>query len=99
MNPINDAEKNTQNQSENQELFLKGRKTLSLTGVKEVEGFDEENVLLETLCGRMTITGEGLHVSVLDVEKGVVTLQGRVDGLFYETEPSEKKGFFARFSR
>ena len=35
---------------------------LSLTGVREVRSFDENEVKMDTSCGILLIRGEGLHV-------------------------------------
>ena len=82
------------------ELVMKERGEMRITGVKEVDSFDDTSVALRTLDGDMTIEGRGLQISVLDVDRGVVTLSGRVDGIFYSTEDGEeKRGFFGRLFR
>ena len=43
-------------------LLLEQRKTLSLGGVQDVKSFDENEVLLVTVCGVLTIRGKELHV-------------------------------------
>ena len=43
-------------------LVIENRKKAVLTGVKEVDRFDETAVVLETWGGRLTLTGSGLHV-------------------------------------
>ena len=51
-------------------LLLEQRKTLSLGGVQDVKSFDENEVLLVTVCGVLTIRGKELHVGRLELEKG-----------------------------
>ena len=53
-------------------LLLEQRKTLSLGGVQDVKSFDENEVLLVTVCGVLTIRGKELHVGRLELEKGEV---------------------------
>lgn len=50
-------------------LLLEQRKTLSLGGVQDVKSFDENEVLLVTVCGVLTIRGKELHVGRLELEK------------------------------
>ena len=50
-------------------LVIENRKKAVLTGVKEVDRFDETAVVLETWGGRLTLTGSGLHVSALQLEE------------------------------
>lgn len=79
------------------DISLKSRKHMNISGVTEVISFDEHAVNLRTVCGDIAIEGEGLHIGVLDMDRGVVALDGTVDGIYYtHTEQTEKKGFFGK---
>ena len=73
-------------------MIINNRKSGTLTGITDVIAFDEAEVILETDMGMLSIKGEGLHVKRLDLEKGEVDLNGRMDSFFY----SEQKGFAAK---
>jgi len=73
-------------------MTVSNRKMGTLTGITDVIAFDEAEVVLETDMGMLSIKGEGLHVKRLDLEKGEVDLEGRMDSFFY----SEQKGFAAK---
>ena len=83
-----------------QTLFLRDRNLLEARGVTDVLRFDEESVVLSTVCGTLTVEGSSLHIQVLNLEQGIVTVDGKVDALLYfDTEPSgkvEKSGFFGK---
>ena len=64
-------------------LTMLARKTLSLTGVKEVISFDTKEVVLATTQGMLVVRGDGLNVNRLLVEHGEVDIEGRVDSLIY----------------
>lgn len=64
-------------------LTMSARKTLSLTGVKEVISFDTKEVVLATTQGMLIVRGDGLNVNRLLVEKGEVEIEGRIDSLIY----------------
>ena len=64
-------------------LLLEQRKTLSLGGVQDVKSFDENEVLLVTVCGVLTIRGKELHVGRLELEKGEADIEGSIDSLVY----------------
>lgn len=82
------------------EIVLIKRKELSISGVSEVISFDDESARLMSVEGEVYIEGEGIKIGTLDTERGVVTLSGRIDGIYYADEvKNEKKGFFSRFSR
>ena len=78
-------------------LCVTARARASLTGVCDVQSFDERVVILKTDCGEMTVEGEELRVGTLDVEKGVVELTGRISALYYSDGAPAKKGLRARF--
>ena len=67
-------------------LLLDSRTRLSMTGVVEVESFDEQTILLTTSRGPMTIRGRQLHLQQLSLSGGEVLIEGTVDALFYEDE-------------
>ena len=82
------------------EIVMRSRSELSVIGVDEVMSFDEECVCLHSVDGRMMIEGEGIKVDTLDTERGVVKLKGRINAVYYETDPEKsKKGFFGRLTR
>ena len=80
-------------------LTLEGRRKLTVSGVEEVERFDDGEIALRTGEGRLLIAGEGLHVSRLSVENGDVNISGRICELRYEEAAQEKGGFWARLWR
>ena len=83
-----------------QTLVLRDRKLLEVRGVTDVLRFDEEAVVLSTVCGTLTVEGSSLHVQVLNLEQGTVIVDGKVDALLYfdpeNTGKGEKSGFFGK---
>ncbi|PYZ95423.1 sporulation protein YabP [Alteribacter lacisalsi] len=79
-------------------ITMRGRKTLEITGVKQVESFDNEEFLLETEMGYLSIRGQHLQMKNLDVDEGNVSIQGRVDDLVYleQGHGDKSKGFFGK---
>lgn len=80
-------------------LTLEGRNQLSVTGVTDVESFDELAAVLETARGTLVIRGSGLHVVELDLEAGNVRVKGEVDSLTYEENKHSGGGFLDRLFR
>ena len=81
-----------------QVLTLKNRENLSLDGVLEVVSFDEGAVVLKTALGRLTVEGEGLHVTKLLLDCGEVSLEGKIRGMYYDdTREGGRTSFFRRF--
>lgn len=79
-------------------VLISERKHIELCGVTDVISFDENSILLSTVCGKLEIEGAELHISVLNVKDSQIKIDGKINGLFYydETEKSEKKGLFSR---
>ena len=86
-------------------LCLTNRQSLSLHGITDVLGFDESTVFLVTSCGRLTLDGSNLHMTVLNLTDGVVEVTGKLYGLYYEDASSDqdrtdkhkgKRGFLVR---
>ncbi len=80
-------------------ITLTGRHTMEICGVRDVISFDEQVVVLETADGGLEILGENLHVRVLSLESGIVTLDGRVDSVTYTDTDGEKIHHNGLFSR
>lgn len=80
------------------ELRLENRARLNVTGVREVESFDESAVVLHTAKGVLVIRGQSLHLQTLSIDGGQVAVDGTVDALVYE-ETQEQGGFFSRLFR
>ncbi|MBO9131309.1 sporulation protein YabP [Bacillus sp. 165] len=81
-----------------QDVILRGRRMLDISGVKQVESFDNEEFLLETVMGFLTIRGQNLQMKNLDVEKGIVSIKGKIYEIAYlDEQQSEKaKGLFSK---
>lgn len=82
-----------------QDVKLFNRKLLELTGVVNVESFDSEEFLLETVLGYLTVTGQNLHMKHLSLEQGLAAIEGTIHSLAYldGTAPASKsKGLFGK---
>ncbi|MGN1387733.1 MAG: sporulation protein YabP [Bacillus sp. (in: firmicutes)] len=86
------------NHTPEHDIVMRGRKLLEITGVKQVESFDNEEFLLETTMGFLAIKGENLQMKNLDVDSGVVSIKGKIYDLVYVDAPSgdKAKGFFGK---
>lgn len=73
-------------------LQITERKKGSFTGVRDVNSFDEKEISLVIDGSVLTVKGEGLHVTRLDLEKQEVDIQGRVDSLIYSQGTAKSKG-------
>ncbi len=67
----------------NHKLSLNNRKNLVLTGIKDVEAFEGNQVILESVMGKITVIGTDLKVNRLNLDKGEVDVEGHVDSITY----------------
>ena len=77
-------------------LNLTERKRLSLTGVEDVEAFDEETVVLSTSGGALTVRGSSLKINKLTLDGGELLVEGRIDSLEYAAERERRRGFLGK---
>ncbi|MBC5736936.1 MULTISPECIES: sporulation protein YabP [Oscillospiraceae] len=80
-------------------LILEGREQLSVSGVEEVESFDENQIVMYTTKGTLVVRGENLHIEKLSLDGGDLKVEGDIDALTYEDGPREKGGLFSRLFR
>lgn len=94
------AVNNTAEKSGEHGLTLENRKLLSLSGVTDIESFDESQILLYTQLGELVIKGRDLHVNELSVDSGRLTVEGDIWSLSYgEKDRRGKTGLIKRALR
>lgn len=76
-------------------IELDGREHLMISGVEDVERFDETGIVMSTAAGTLIVTGENLHIGQLSLEGGELRVEGKIDSLAYE-EPAGGRGGLLR---
>ncbi|WP_128896588.1 sporulation protein YabP [Longirhabdus pacifica] len=80
-----------------QEIKLLNRKLMEISGVLNVESFDSEEFLLETECGFLSIHGQNLHIKNLNLEHGLVAIEGLITRMGYLDNNAQKsKGIWSK---
>ena len=64
-------------------IMLEDRSSLSISGVKDIYNFDENEVALETSLGTLTVTGEGLQINKLSIDDGNLQVKGNITSCSY----------------
>lgn len=72
-----------QKQKANQNLILENRSSLSISGITDVDSFDERAICLYTQLGELTIQGRELHIDSMSVETGNMTITGDIWAIVY----------------
>ena len=77
-------------------LELVGRDQLTISGVEDVERFDELGIVMSTSAGTLVIAGEDLHIGKLSLDGGELHVDGRIDSISYEDGSREQGGLLRR---
>lgn len=88
-------------ENKNHGIILENREKLTISGVEDVESFDEEKVVIITEMGTMTVLGAEFRISRLNVDNGELIIEGEVDEIAYSNTVRDDRsgGFFGRLFR
>ena len=75
----------------NHGISVAERKSVVVSGVKKIESFDNEEFLMDTTLGFLSIKGEGLEIIKLDTYQGNVSIKGKIDSFQYTDNNISKK--------
>ena len=77
-------------------LELTSREHLLITGVEDVDRFDDAGIVMTTSAGTLIVTGEQLHIGKLSLDGGELHVDGRINAITYEDAPQGGGGFWSR---
>ncbi len=80
---------------ENHEVTLVNREEAQISGVLHLTTFDDEQIVLDTELGTLTLKGEELHIKHLDLDAGKLLVEGLLTSLAYgpgKGRPGRQKG-------
>ena len=89
--------KNTVKQPHN--VIMEDRKNLTVTGVKDVDSFDEQTMIVYSDMGELTVRGTQLHINRLNTEAGELNVTGNIFGLAYTDDRDKKSGLLGKLFR
>ncbi|MBQ9517513.1 MAG: sporulation protein YabP [Eubacterium sp.] len=76
-------------------LFVANRESAEISGVTDVDSFNEEEIRAQSDFGELIIKGEALQVESLDIETGVLNISGKITAAVY-TDKKPAKSLFGR---
>ena len=82
---------------QNHNMILEDRKSLSISGITDVDSFDEREISLYTQLGELTVQGRELHIDAMSVETGDIKITGDIWALIYGDK--DKKGPISALGR
>jgi sporulation protein YabP len=80
-------------------FIMENRQKMTLTGILNVENFNEQEIILETELGMLSVKGTSLHMNKLNLESGDLCIDGDVNSCIYSEKQDLKTkgaGFFSK---
>lgn len=84
--------------SKPQNIIMESREKMTVSGVLDVESFNDECVTMDTELGMLTVKGYDLHISRLSLDNAELVIEGDIYSCEYEDREGSKSrfGFFAK---
>ena len=76
-------------------VTMENRSIRSVTGVEDVESFDENEIVMNTSQGDLIVRGSGLHISKISLDVEEMKVGGLITEMCYE-EPAPTGSVWSR---
>ena len=80
----------------NQNITIEDRSKINITGVEQVDSYNESTIILSTIKGGINIKGEGLNISKLNIDDSSVKISGLINSLTYISKEGAPKNFMGK---
>ncbi|MHB1314024.1 MAG: YabP/YqfC family sporulation protein [Christensenellales bacterium] len=77
-------------------LTMENRRKAMVSGVKDVDSFNEQEIVFVIDNGLVILGGRDLHISKLNLDDGQLVIEGVILGVEYHEE-TQKSGWFSKF--
>ena len=77
-------------------VTIEERHRIRITGVVDVESFQEEEAAIRVQDGLLYLSGEGMKLTRLDPDSHTALIDGTLISLEYACEREHRRGLFAR---
>lgn len=71
---------------DNQSICIKNKESVTITGLKKLESLTENEFILDTLFGKLSVIGSKLEMSNLNNDAGEITIVGEIDTVKYHKQ-------------
>lgn len=83
-------------QFKSQNIVIEDRNLVTITGVEQVDSFNENTIILSTTKGGLSIKGENLNMSKLNLDEGSVKISGLINSIVYITKEGTPKNLIGK---
>lgn len=77
-------------------VLVEGRHRIRITGVMDVESFQEDEAAISVQNGLLYLVGEGMKLTRLDPDSHTALIDGTLISLEYASERERRRGLFSR---
>lgn len=77
-------------------VSMEDRCKMSITGVEDVESFDESEIVMRTSQGNLIVRGSGLHIGKISLDVGELRVEGLIIELVYEEQRAPATSFWSK---
>lgn len=77
-------------------VIIENRKSITMSGICDVDSFDEQTICVFTDLGTMTIKGYELHINKLNIDTKEMNVTGNIVAIFYSDEKQQSGGLFSK---
>lgn len=95
MEVMSESKKMPEKSFSQSQITINNRTLTNISGVERVYETNENKIQLKVMGSNLQINGEGLNISKIDVEAGIVIIEGKIIELRY-FEKQEKKNFLKK---
>ena len=64
-------------------VTITNREQVAVDGVIHVDNFDDQEIVVDTDLGTLTLKGEDLHIKQLNLDDGYLEIEGMVNSIAY----------------
>lgn len=79
-----------------QTINLQDRERLNITGVNNVDSYNDNTIILSTVKGGLSVKGENLNISKLNLDDGSLKISGNINSLTYISKEGAPKNLLER---
>lgn len=80
-------------------VILEERQRMTVSGVLDIDSFDDQTIVAYTDLGEMLVKGTALHINRIDLESGDLALEGKVISISYSDQTPQSGGLLSRLFR
>lgn len=80
-------------------VILENRQKASISGVEDVDSFDDREMIIQTNMGTVSLKGENLHINKFNIDTGELVIEGDIDEFVYHDDGGYGKKGGGLFSK